>query len=133
MTRRPSGRWWVAALGALLLALVFPFIPRWFRGDADVLDIGPLVLFSGLGAIVGAAAGILVAARIHAGQRDDGGAGGMRAALGGAALAFAVAIVLRGFAPVVAAGTAALALGFALALLTVHALVLRRRGRAAGV
>ena len=119
----------MAALGPLVLALVFPFLPRLFRGDADVFALGALVLFSGLGAMLGAAGGILAASRIHSEHREDGGTGQVQAALVAAAITFGGAILVRMFAPVVAAGIAAFALGFALALLTIRALVLRRRSR----
>jgi len=122
-------RWWLAALGALPLALAFPFIPRLFRGDADVFDLGALVLFSGLGAMLGAVAGIAAASRIHSVDREDGGAGALRTALASAGVVLGIAIMVRMFAPVAAAGIAAFALGFALALLTIRALVLRRRDR----
>ena len=129
MPTRLVDRWWVAALGALVLALVFPFLPRLFRGDADVYDLGALVLLSGLGAMLGAAGGILAASRIHGDHRADGGTGQVQAVLVAALVVFGVALMIRMFAPVVAAGIGAFALGFALGLLTIRALVLRRRSR----
>jgi hypothetical protein len=129
MRTRLVDRWWVAALGALVLALVFPFLPRLFRGDADVFDLGALVLFSGLGAMLGAAGGILAASLVHADHREDGGAGQVLAALGAAVVVFGAALVIRLSAPVAAAGIGAFALGFALGVLTIRALILRRRSR----
>ncbi len=129
MSTRPLDRWWVAALGALLLALAFPFIPRSFRGDAGVMDVGALIAWTGVGALVGAAGGIVAASRINAAAGADGGTTAIRNALWIAVALFAVAVVLRMFVPIAAAGLAALVVGFALALLTIRALALRRRGR----
>lgn len=129
MSTRLLDRWWVAALGALLLALAFPLIPRSFRGDAGVMDIGALIAWTGVGALVGAVGGIVAASRINAAGNEDGGAAATRTVLWVALAVFAVAVVVRMIVPIAAAGLAALAVGFALAVLTIRALALRRRGR----